>query len=87
MLALLRENYSQTRIQITQEFKKDLKWFNNFLLVLNGVSLFHYPYTKVVHLDACTTGLGAIYDTQVYALQLPARWQSCNIAYLEMVNI
>ena len=41
----------------------------------------------MVHLDACTTGLGAIYDGQVYALQLPKNWHNCNIAQLEMINI
>ena len=87
MLTLLRENYSVNRIKLNQEFHKDLKWFNTFLSVYNGVSFFHYPYTKVVHLDACTTGLGAIHDVQVYALQLPKSWHNCNIAQLEMINI
>ena len=31
--------------------------------------------------------MGAIYDHQVYALPLSTRWQTQNIAYLEMVNI
>ena len=74
MLPLLCEHYSENRIKLNQEFHKDLKWFNTSLSVYNGVSFFHYLYTKVVHVDACTTGLGAIYDGQVYALQLPESW-------------
>ena len=87
MLSLLREHYSESIIELNQEFHKDLKWFNTFLSVYNGVSFFQYPYTKAVHLDACTTGLGAIYENQVYALQLPNSWPQHNIAQLEMINI
>ena len=87
MLSLLREHYSESIIELNQEFHKDLKWFNTFLSVYNGVSFFQYPYTKAVHLDACTTGLGAIYENQVYALQLPNSWSQHNIAQLEMINI
>ena len=78
---------SVNRIKLNQEFHKDLKWFNTFLSVYNGVSFFQYPYTKVVHLDACTTGLVGFHDGQVYALQLPKSWHNCNIAQLEMINI
>ena len=87
MLTLLREHFSENKIKLNQEFHKDLKWFNTFLSVYNGVSFFHYPYTKVVHLDACTTGLGTIHDGQVYALQLPPNLHHCNIAQLEKINI
>ena len=87
MLSLLREHYSENVIKLNQEFHKDLKWFNIFLSVYNGVSFFQYPYTKTVHLDACTTGLGAIYENQVYALQLPNSWSQHNIAQLEMINL
>ena len=86
-VSLLREHYSKSKTKLNQEFHKDLKWSNTFLSVYNGVLFFHYPYTKVVHLDACTKGLGAIYDSQVYALQLPKSWHHCNIAQLKMINI
>ena len=74
MLTLLREYYSENRIQLNQDCHKDLKFFNTFLSVYNGASFFHYRSTKVVHLDACTTGLGAIYNGQVYAIQLLESW-------------
>ena len=44
------------------------------LPVFNGVSFFKYILSKVVNLDACPTGLRAIYDNQVYALPLPVTW-------------
>ena len=67
MLTLLRENAQERRIEIPEEFKSDLKWFTNVLSVYNGVSFFNYAPSKSVHLDACPTGLGAIFDGQVYA--------------------
>ena len=87
MLALLRVNFDKKNIVITEEFKQDLRWFNTFLPVYNGITFFNYVPSKVIHLDACPTGLGAIYDNQVYAMDLPQGWSSKNIAYLEMINI
>ena len=84
MLHLLRQNTSTKHIVLTEEFNQDLRWFNRFLPVFNGVSFFNYTPSKVIHLDA---GLGAIYDQQVYALPLSSVWQAQNIAYLEMINI
>ena len=79
MLQLLRENGHSKRIAITEEFKCDLKWFNPFLPVYNGVSK--------IHLDACPSALGAIFDNQVYALPLPGSWKNKNIAYTELINV
>ena len=87
MLTLLRVNFDKKNIYITKDFKQDLKWFNTFLAVYNGVSFFKYIPSKIVHLDACPYGLGAIFDSQVYALELPHQYQNVNIAYLEMLNI
>ena len=58
MLSLLRENFDKKSIFITEDFKKDLNWFNTFLSVYNGVSFFQHIPSKVVHLDACPHGLG-----------------------------
>ena len=87
MLTLLRENFDKKSITVTADFKKDLNWFNTFLSVYNGVSFFQHVTGKVVHLDACPQGLGAIFDNQVYALPLPFTYHQLNIAYLEMLNI
>ena len=87
MLTLLQENTHERQIQITEEFRSDLRWFNNFLALYNGVSFFNYAPSKSVHLDACPSRLGATFDNQVYALPLPGSWQDVNIAYTEMINI
>ena len=68
MLNLLKENYDKSRITLTEAFKRDLKWFNTFLPVYNGLTFFQYIPTKNVYLDACTTALGAIYEKQVFAV-------------------
>ena len=66
MLMLLRENNYNNRIRLTEDFRKDLRWFNAFLPVFNGVSFFKQPPSKSVCLDARPSGLGAIFDHQVY---------------------
>ena len=86
MLALLRENFDKKSMVVTEDFKRDLRWFNTFLSVYNGVTFFKHVPSKLVHLDACPTWLGGIFDQQVYAMKLPCEWSSKNIAYLEMVN-
>ena len=68
---------------MTQEFKKYLNCFNTFLFVYNGVSFFQHMPSKIVHLDACPSGLGAIFDSQVYPL--PSNYQNANIAYHEII--
>ena len=87
MLQLLRDNGHSKHISLTEEFKRDLKWFNSFLPVFNGVSFFNYIPSRIIHLDACPSGLGAIFDNQVYALPLPGRWKDQNIAYTELINV
>ena len=47
MLMLLRENTHCSRIRITEDFKKDLRWFNAFLPVFNGVSFFQATSQQV----------------------------------------
>ena len=41
MLQLLRDNTDNNTILLTQEFHKDLHWFNVFLLSYNGVTMYH----------------------------------------------
>ena len=43
MLMLLRENTHSNKIRLTEDFKKDLRWFNAFLPVFNGVSFLSNP--------------------------------------------
>ena len=87
MLNLLRENTRVKVIKITKEFKQDFNWFQRYLVVYNGISFLTYTPTKAVYLDACPSGLGAIFDNQVYAMTLLNSWYDQNIAFIEMINI
>ena len=40
MLQVLRENHTNSRIRLTEEFVKDLNWFNTFLCSYNGVAFY-----------------------------------------------
>ena len=54
MLELLRKNYDACTIQLTHDFKRDLRWFKTFLHKYDGVSFYdHVKAHHVVELDAC----------------------------------
>ena len=74
-------------LKLLKNFKMTWSGSIVFLSVYNGVSCFNYTPSKSVHLDACPSGLRAIFDNQVYALPLRENWQDVNIAYIEMINI
>ena len=67
MLELLREYHGQTRIHLNPEFHRDLRWFERFLPLYNGISLYdHQKPDHQVHLDACLQGLGGVWQNMVY---------------------
>ena len=45
------------------------------------------PFHKRIYLDACLTGFGSTFDNCIYTLPLPLAYQTCNIEYLEMLNV
>ena len=88
ILQTLRHNNNSKIIKIDSEFAKDLSWFNRFLEHFNGISFFDKkPVDHQVHLDACLTGVGGVWNGFVYALSLPTSLSNSNIATLEMLNI
>ena len=61
MLQLLREHHGRVRIHLNHEFHRDLRWFQRFLPLYNGVSMYdHKQLDHQVHLDACLKGLGGL---------------------------
>ena len=72
ILQIVRNNVQSRKILITQDFRNDLAWFNQFLTQYNGVTYYdtNYCHTEV-HLDACLSGLGASFKSIVYALRIP----------------
>ena len=88
MLQLLRDNFDKNRIKVTSEFIKDLTWFQTFLVSYNGVTFYDIrPLQHQIHLDACLTGLGGVFNNMVYSIPVPKGYMAYNIAHLEMVNV
>ena len=88
MLQLLRDNFESNSIILTPDFFKDLHWFQTFLQIYNGVTIYHVtPLFENIHLDASLTGLGGHFKNYVYALHIPANYMGYNIAHLEMLNV
>ena len=88
MLDLLRTSHNDRVITLTNEFKRDLAWFEKFLPHYNGVNLYdHKPIHETLELDACLTGLGGRVNEYVYHLLLDRGYEGCTIVHLEMINI
>ena len=88
MLELLRAKYDSEKITLTQDFRRDLRWFHALLRDYNGTSYYdHKPVQHVLKLDACLTGLGGRWQNVVYHLPIPRNYQNLGIVHLEMGNI
>ena len=91
MLQTLRSGHIHSRITLDLEFHRDRRWFDRFLPLYNGVSLYdHKKCDHQVHLDACLQGLGwggGGWQNLVYHLPVVYGYKNLNIAHLEIVNI
>ena len=77
MLQLLRGNFDHNSIFLTQEFFKDLLWFNTFLQSYNGVSMY-----DIRPLNTC-----GCYKNFVYSIPLPRGFSGYNVVQLKMLNV
>ena len=88
MLDLLRNACKHDTISITDEFRRDLNWFETFTPKFNGTAFFsHISVNHKIELDACLQGLGARWNNSVYAVPLPLGYENMSIVHLEMLNI
>ena len=88
MLDTLRSHFGKDKILLDINFHRDLNWFLKFLPYFNGTAFFnHTPIKKVIELDACLEGLGAIFENQVYSIQVPKNFENYTIVHLEILNI
>ena len=72
MLELFRNN-SHKKIYLFTSFLQDLAWFKKFLPHFNGITIFrkpHIPESEALHLDACLSGMGAIWHNRVVHLEM-----------------
>ena len=91
ILAVFRSNTHLKTIQLSEEFHRDIRWFLTFLPTYNGISYIckHRLDTgQSLYLDACLTGMGAVWRNRVYATPI----HNCGdlnlkIIHLEMLNI
>ena len=84
MLTLLRSGHAKQKIDLSPDFKRDLRWFGKFLPPYNGVSLYdHRPTDFTLELDACLTGLGGRWSKFVYHLPIQRDFMNWCIVHLE----
>ena len=88
MLTTLRSVSNPARVDLDQDFQRDLRWFHSFLPQYNGVSMYSHTKSKsILELDACLTGLGGRWGNMVYHLPIERDFANLDIVHLEMVNI
>ena len=91
ILALFRENSHSKKIYLTPDFYKDIHWFLTFLPSYNGISFIKKNAVdpeQALYLDASLTGMGAVWQTCVYATPIQnLGGLELKIVHLEMLNI
>ena len=88
MLETLRNASNPAKIILSDDFHRDLGWFDQFLPHYNGISMYaHQPAKAILELDACLTGLGGRWENFIYHLPLPRGFRNLDIVHLEMINI
>ena len=91
LLANFRINSHLKTIPLSDDFHKDIQWFLTFLPGYNGISYIQKQKLdsgQSLYLDACLTGMGAVWRDRVYATPI----HNCGgldlkIIHLEMLNI
>ena len=74
ILSVFRDNSHKNRINLTQDFHKDVEWFINFLPLFSGsTKIFKEEVSHInfLHIDACLTGVGGVWNNRVYSAPIP----------------
>ena len=76
-------------IPVCDNIRSDLLWFMRFMERFNGRTIFNHRKEHInVHIDASLTGMGAIWDGNIYAASRSLlRTFSFSIKHLEMANV
>ena len=70
LLELFRKNFSKQKLYLTNEFFRDIDWFQAFLPHFNGTTKFNKSRVEAEEslcLDTCLTGIRAIWGNRVYS--------------------
>ena len=91
LLEALRNMNSNT-VQVTEDMRRDLKWFTSFVHTYNGYSSYRHPTFSddtPIELDASLKGLGGRWGSCVYRSDIPGYLLQLNISitHLELFNV
>ena len=88
MLEVLQNMGEEKFTELNLDFFQDLNWFSKFLTKFNGTAFFdHRPIKASVELDACLTGMGGCWNSQVYSVPIERNYKNFTIVHLEMLNL
>ena len=89
ILDTLRGTTQQDSIQVTDDFRKDVKWFLDYATKSNARILLNPKRTElVIECDACPKGGGGASPTHFYDTVFPTQVQhSFHISQLEALNV
>jgi hypothetical protein len=77
-------------VSLSQEFKKDILWFQKYLPSTNGIYIIQQDSRPAQHIyvDSCITGCGGCTDNAAYHAQYPPSIQQLKwaICHLEALN-
>ena len=80
ILNLLRASYNTHSIQLSDDFRRDLRCFSQFFVKYNGISYYDFknPY-HVLELNACFVDMGGRRGNFVYHLTIPENYKALTI--------
>jgi hypothetical protein len=89
MLATLRLAHHSQHVVLSDEFRKDIRWFQHYLSSTNGIFIIHQDDRPAVHVyvDSCLTGLGGCTAGAAYHSLYPEdvtnrKWAICHLEAL-----
>jgi hypothetical protein len=88
VIALLKIAPESGFIYIGNDFKRDLQWFGRFVQTYNGITRFDNFANCIdydLYTDASFKGLGAYFNSNVYAYEIEV--DNGNIAFWEALNV
>ena len=90
LLDSLRKS-SSNFIHITEDIRKDLRWFLHFTPKFNGTTTFDHtppPLANTIAIDASLHRLGGVWGDHVYSIEIPEEIkEKASIVHFEMINI
>ena len=61
-------------MEVTEIMRRDLRWFLKFTPQFNGTTTYDHQsieQVETLHIDACLTGVGGVWKTNVYTGRIP----------------